>query len=53
MRFRAEEVRFVDESESLVNQMEGMSYASAMNDDIPPFGPDSSGGDFGVNMDFM
>ena len=54
MRFRAEEVRFVDESESLVNQMDGISYASAMNDDIPPFGPDSSGGgDFGVNMDFM
>ena len=53
MRFRAEEVRFVDESESLVNQIDGMSYASAMNDDMPPFGPEQSGGDFGMNPDFM
>ena len=53
MRFRAEEVRFVDESESLVNQIDGMSYASAMNDDIPPFGPDQPGNDFGMNTDFM
>ena len=53
MRFRAEEVRFVDESESLVNQIEGISYASAMNDDIPPFGPDTSSNDFGMNNDFM
>ena len=53
MRFRAEEVRFVDESESLVNQIDVMSYASAMNDDIPPFGTESSGNDFGMNNDFM
>ena len=53
MRFRAEEVRFVDESESLVNQIGGMSYESAMNDDIPPFGQDTSGNDFGMNNDFM
>jgi replicative DNA helicase len=53
MRFRAEAVRFVAESESLVNQIGGMSYESAMNDDIPPFGQDTSGNDFGMNNDFM
>ncbi|MBO5419836.1 MAG: replicative DNA helicase [Bacteroidales bacterium] len=53
MRFRADEVRFVDEQESLVNQANAMSYASAMNDDIPPFGPDpASAGDFGMNTEF-
>ena len=40
MRFRADEVRFVDEQESLVHQADSMGFASAMNDDNPPFGPD-------------
>ena len=53
MRFRADEVRFVDEQESLVNQANAMAYASAMNDDMPPFGPDPmSSGDFGMNTEF-
>jgi len=53
MRFRADEVRFVDEQESLVNQASAMSYASAMNDDMPPFGPDPmTSGDFGMNTEF-
>ena len=52
MRFRADEVRFVDEQESLVNQADTAAYASAMNDDIPPFttGPSN---DFGENPEFM
>jgi replicative DNA helicase len=40
MRFRADEVRFVDEQESLVSHADALSYASAMNDDDPPFGAD-------------
>jgi hypothetical protein len=40
MRFRADEVRFVDEQESLVSHADALSYASAMNDDNPPFGAD-------------
>ena len=57
MRFRADEVRFVDEQESLVNQADSMGFASAMNDDNPPFGPDPmmgapmSSNEFG-NTDF-
>jgi hypothetical protein len=56
MRFRADEVRFVDEQDSLVNQADSMPVASAMNGDIPPFdmGPSHMGGDdFGGNTDFM
>ena len=57
MRFRADEVRFVDEQESLVSQAQSMPVASAMNDDIPPFGPapmhDMPGNEFGMNDDFM
>ena len=55
MRFRADEVRFVDEQESLVNQAAAIQVASAMNDDAPPFGPDPSHGapdDFGGASDF-
>ena len=42
MRFRADEVRFVDEQDSLVNQADAMPVASAMNSD-----------DFAGNSDFM
>ena len=56
MRFRADEVRFVDEQESLVNQANSMPVASAMNDDVP-FGPSPMSqmpsGDFGMNDEFM
>ena len=54
MRFRAEEVRFVDDSENLTN-FTPETYQSAMNDDIPPFGPGqpAGGGEFGMNNDFM
>ena len=56
MRFRADEVRFVDEQESLVNQANSMPVASAMNDDVP-FGPgpmpQMPAGDFGMNDEFM
>jgi replicative DNA helicase len=56
MRFRADEVRFVDEQESLVNQADMMPVASAMNDDMPPFGPDMMGhmppDEFGMNDEF-
>jgi replicative DNA helicase len=58
MRFRHDEVRFVDEQESLVNQANSMPVASAMNDDDPPFGPDPmmgipmSSNEFGGNTDF-
>ena len=51
MRFRANEVRFVDEQESLVSQAGMMSYESNMNDDFSE--PFASGGDFGSNTDFM
>ena len=49
MRFRADEVRFVDEQESLVNQADMMSVASAMNDDYPGPMPPS---DFGMPDEF-
>ena len=56
MRFRHDEVRFVDEQESLVNQANSMPVASAMNDDVP-FGPAPSQhmpmNEFGANDDFM
>ena len=49
MRFRADEVRFVDEQESLVNQADMMSVGSAMNDDYPGPMPPS---DFGMPDEF-
>jgi hypothetical protein len=56
MRFRHDEVRFVDEQESLVNQANTMPVASAMNDDVP-FGPPHSQqmpvNEFGMNDEFM
>ena len=55
MRFRADEVRFVDEQESLVNQAAAMPVASAMNNDTPPFDPTPSYGgadDFGGPSEF-
>ena len=40
MRFRADEVRFVDEQESLINQIDAAAtVASAMNDDAMPYAP--------------
>ena len=56
MRFRADEVRFVDEEESLINQAATMSVASAMNNDNPPFDMGPSAGpsdDFGGTSDFV
>ena len=55
MKFRADEVRFVDLSDSLVNQADMMGVESAMNSDMPPFGPDMSAGidDFGTNGGFV
>ena len=61
MRFRADEVRFVDEEESLIHQASAMSVASAMNADNPPFdnppfdmGPSNGASDdFGGTSDFM
>ena len=54
MKFRADEVRFVDLSDSLVNQADMMGIESAMNNDMPPFGPDLGAGfdDFGANGGF-
>jgi replicative DNA helicase len=56
MRFRADEVRFVDEQESLVHHAD-MTFASAMNDDTPPFGPGPVGTPLSANefdnTDFM
>ena len=56
MRFRADEVRFVDEQESLVNVADAAPVASAMNSDVPPFDPGMSRGgsdEFGGNTEFM
>ena len=54
MKFRADEVRFVDLSDSLVNQADMMGIESAMNNNMPPFGPDLGAGfdDFGANGGF-
>ncbi len=54
MRFRADEVRFVDDQESLVNQVDSMQGG----DINPPFGPSSApfqsqADDFGTNTEFM
>ncbi len=43
MKFRADEVRFVDLSDSLVNQADSMGVESAMNNDAPYGGADFSG----------
>jgi len=45
----------VDLSDSLVNQADMMGVESAMNSDMPPFGPDMSAGidDFGTNGGFV
>lgn len=51
MRFRANEVRFVDEQDSLVSQVENMTYESNMNDDFSD--PFTDSGGFGPNPDFM
>jgi replicative DNA helicase len=56
MMFRSDEVRFVDLSDSLVNQAENMGIESAMNSDsysYPPASDDfASGGDFSSGGDF-
>jgi hypothetical protein len=54
MMFRSDEVRFVDLSESLVNQADSMGVESAMNNDSYAYASDefSSGGDFGPGADF-
>jgi hypothetical protein len=52
MKFRADEVRFVDLSDSLVNQADIIE--SAMNNDMPSY-PDAgygSAGDFAPGSDF-
>ena len=54
MRFRADEVRFVDEQESLVNTADSMPVSSAMNDDVPFAAPSAmASNDFGANDEFM
>jgi replicative DNA helicase len=60
MRFRAEEVRFVDEEESLVRQAESAPVASAMNaDSVEGYGapfhsqPAGPSDDFGGYSEFM
>ena len=57
MRFRADEVRFVDEQDSLVHQADSMPVASAMNNELPPFDPSPSYGassdDFGGTSEFV
>ena len=48
MKFRADEVRFVDLSDSLVNQADNLGVESAMNSDMPSY-PDAgyaAGNDF-------
>ena len=54
MRFRADEVRFVDDQESLVNTAESMPVSSAMNDDVPFAAPSMMpSNEFGANDEFM
>ena len=61
MRFRADEVRFVDEQDSLVNQADSISVASAMNSDAPSFEsapfdmsrPSGAPDDFAGTSEFM
>lgn len=53
MKFRADEVRFVDLSDSLVSHADSMGVESAMNSDMPPY-PDAGygAGDFAGGSDF-
>ena len=56
MRFRADEVRFVDEKESLVNMAASVPVASAMNGDTSAgfsSQPAPSSSDFDGAPDFM
>ena len=48
MKFRADEVRFVDLSDSLVNQADNLGVESAMNSDMPSY-PDAG---YGAGNDF-
>ena len=48
MKFRADEVRFVDLSDSLVNQADNLGVESAMNSDMPSY-PDNG---YGAGNDF-
>ena len=48
MKFRADEVRFVDLSDSLVNQADSLGVESAMNSDMPSY-PDNG---YGAGNDF-
>ena len=43
----------VDDQESLVRQADAMTYASAMNDDNPPFGYEPMPNNEVGNSDFM
>jgi len=54
MMFRADEVRFVDLSDSLVNQADSMGVESAMNNDSYQYQPglSTSGEDFAGSDDF-
>ena len=53
MKFRADEVRFVDLSDSLVSHADSMGVESAMNSDMPSY-PDTGygAGDFAGGSDF-
>ena len=55
MRFVADEVRFVDEKESLLHQAVSAPVASAMNSEAVPYDPISSGmsDDFGGTTEFV
>ena len=55
MRFVADEVRFVDEKESLLHQAVSAPVASAMNSEAVPYDPISSGmsDDFGGTSEFV
>ena len=55
MKFRAEEVRFVDLSDTVYAQADGFGVDSAMNDDVPmsaPYDDFASDGGFGGEGSF-
>jgi replicative DNA helicase len=52
MRFRADEVRFVDEQDSIINQAAAMDSASVHPGYIP-IGSIGGSDDFGGNQEFM
>jgi hypothetical protein len=52
MRFRADEVRFVDEQDSIINQAAAMDSASVPPGYIP-IGSIGGSDDFGGNQEFM